>query len=495
MVVMVNSSMAISKSEGVTRTERLLAGLCDRTFLRLWSYPNPCRDDGKELCDLIVVFQDDVLIFFDRENRRFDQNPDDIDLAWKRWRKEVIDKQIATAHGAERYIHSGRSIFLDAAKNQPFPIPIDLSKARFHKIVVAHGAMEACKQFSPANVSGSLAISYGPKGAESIDHPFFVEIDRENPVHVLDSENLEIALNELDTIFDFTAYLDAKIEAIQRHQSLTYCGEEDVIAHYFLNFDSSRNRHLIGSLDAFDAVHIGEGEWADFERSEAYARRKAANQSSYFWDRLLQITSNNALNGVLEGNSEPFQGKSAIQFMAMEPRFSRRGLSDFMLNSIRNFPDSDQPIVRNVSLMPSFYEGTVYVFLQLKASAELRASETYREVRSGMLEIACGAAKLRSPDLKRVIGIATDAPKFAGNTNSEDMLLMEFQDWSSERQAHYEAANRELRFFQTSQMQMSKQTVSEFPRAPGKPSKHVKVGRNERCPCGSGQKFKRCCGR
>lgn len=31
--------------------------------------------------------------------------------------------------------------------------------------------------------------------------------------------------------------------------------------------------------------------------------------------------------------------------------------------------------------------------------------------------------------------------------------------------------------------------------APPKEAKRVKVGRNERCPCGSGQKFKKCCGR
>lgn len=488
------SDMAISKSEGVTPTERLLAELCDRTFLRLWSYPNPCRDDGKELCDLLVVFENDVLIFFDRENRRFDQNPEDVDLAWKRWRKEVIDKQVATAHGAEKYIRSGRSIYLDPRKSQPFPIPINPEKVRFHKIVVAHGVKEACKRASPANVAGSLAISYEGHDVERLDHPFFVQIDRGNPVHILDSENLEIALSELDTIFDFTAYLDAKLEAIQRHRSLTYCGEEDVIAHYFLNFDEAKNRHMIGTLDAFDTVYIGEGEWADFERSEPYARRKEANRSSYFWDRLLQITSENALKGVLGGSSQPFHGKSALHFMAMEPRFSRRGLSDFMLRSIRNFPETEGPIVRNVSLMPSFYAGTVYVFLQLKASDQLRSLATYREVRSSMLEIACGAAKLRLPDIKRAIGIATDAPKFAGKTNSEDMLLMEFEDWSAERRAYYEEANKELRFFLTPQMRATSQTISEFPRATAQPNGRAKVGRNELCVCGSGRKFKKCCG-
>jgi len=456
--------MAISKSKGVTPSEQLLAQLCENTFLKLWSYPNPCRDDGKELCDLIVVFGNEVLIFFDRENRRFDENPQDEALAWKRWKKEVIDKQIATAHGAERYIEQGRSIYLDAKKTQPFPIPIDPSKARFHKIVVAHGVREACKNSSPNNVSGSLAICYGPKHSESLERPFFLQLDRADPVHVLDTDNLEIVLNELDTIFDFTAYLDAKVEAIQRHNVITYCGEEDVVAHYFLNFNDKNKRYMIGALDDFDYVHIGEGEWVDFEKSEFYARRKEANESSYFWDRLLQITSNNALKGILGGNSQPFHGKSALHFMAKEPRFSRRGLSDHMLQSIRNFPETDEPVVRNVLLMPSFYDGTYYVFLQLKTQGQPNSVQKHREVRTAMLEIACAAVKLKSPETERVIGIAIDAPKFAGQDNPEDMILMEFEDWSAERKAHYEEMNKKLRFFTTPQMKVTNQTISEFPR-------------------------------
>ncbi|WOV91353.1 MAG: hypothetical protein R1F54_01415 [Candidatus Zeuxoniibacter abyssi] len=58
--------MIIKKSEGVTSTERTLADICENTFLKLWSYPNPCKDNGKELCDLIAVFDNSVFIFFDR---------------------------------------------------------------------------------------------------------------------------------------------------------------------------------------------------------------------------------------------------------------------------------------------------------------------------------------------------------------------------------------------------------------------------------------------
>lgn len=489
--------MVIFKSNGVTPTERLLAQLCDNTFLKLWSYPNPYRDDGDELCDLIVVFGNEVLIFFDRENRKFDNEPQDIAVAWKRWKKTVIEKQIATAHGAERYIRMNRSIYLDAKGTQLFPIKFDPERARFHKIVVAHGVKEACKRHSPKNALGSLAISYESIESVELVQPFFLKLDRNNPVHVLDTENLEIVLNELDTIFDFTGYLNAKVEAIQRYKFVSYSGEEDLVAHYLLNFDHKTKRHMIGTRHNVDALIIGEGEWVNFEQSELYARRKKANESSYLWDRLLQITSHNALEGKLGGNSKPFEGKSAIHYMAKEPRFSRRGLADHILHSIQAFPDTAAPIVRNVSLMPSFYEGTVFVFLQLKAQGLSHSFQEYRDARIGMLEIACAAAKLRSPKIQRVIGIATDAPKFAGKSNSEDMILMEFNDWNAKRKAHYQEANKLFKFFATPQMQLTKETIFEFPSNVSQHHKFSvkKVGRNAPCACGSGIKSKKCCGR
>jgi hypothetical protein len=152
----------ITKSSGVTETERMLAEFCERSFLKLWSYPNPFKDskNGHELCDLLAVFGDYVFIFFDRENQIPDVPDKDPQTLWDRWKKNVIDRQVKTAHGAEQYIKSARPIFLDAKRTRPFPLAIDPQKAIIHKIVVAHGAKEACERASDQNVYGSLAITY-----------------------------------------------------------------------------------------------------------------------------------------------------------------------------------------------------------------------------------------------------------------------------------------------------------------------------------------------
>lgn len=484
--------MAIKKSEGVTRTEELLSSLCDKTFLKLWSYPNPFKDDRKELCDLIAVFTDHVFIFFDRESRKFDGAVKDVLVTWNRWKKEAIEKQINTAKGAEKYIRSGRPVFLDGKNEVPFPLEIT-PETKIHKIIVAHGAKEACEAFSDDNVYGSLAVSYGDREVH-LPFPFMINLDSNDPVHVLDSHNLAILFGELDTFFDLVSYLEEKERAVRKYDSFLYCGEEDLIAHYFLNFDEKRNAYLIGTKDQdINCMAIGEGEWKSFIEMDVYARRKEANRVSYFWDELIQRTCQNALDGTILGNADLLRGKSALHEMAKEPRFSRRALSGAMIEAIQNFPETDQPLVRNLSFMPSFYQDKGYVFLQLKFSNITDYENDYRPKRQAILEIACGAARNQFPHLNKVIGIAIDAPKYS-NTNSEDFILLECNDWTKNIEEHYRKANEDLNFFQTDNLKRVERRVSDFPvvNVPKRPKR--KIGRNEPCFCGSGKKYKKCHG-
>jgi hypothetical protein len=292
--------MVIKKSKGVTFTERLLGELCEKTFLKVWAYPNLYKSDGKELCDVMVVFENHVFLFFDRESKKFDNANQDVSLQWARWEKEVIQKQIATAEGAKRYILSfPDKIYLDQKRETLFPIPIPPDRI-IHKIVVAHGAEEACRNSSTNNVSGSLAIGY-TKGAEVQNSiPFMVQLKKEDPVHIFDSCNLEIILGELDTVHDFIAYITAKEEAIRKYDTFFYCGEEDLLANYFLNFDPAINKHFIGVRDPdTNVIFVAEGEWQSFSKSKDYRLRKEANEKFEFWDNLLQITCQNALDNVL----------------------------------------------------------------------------------------------------------------------------------------------------------------------------------------------------
>jgi len=454
--------MVINKSSGVTDTERMLAQFCERSFLKLWSYPNPYKDDGDELCDLLAVFGEYVFIFFDRESQLSEIPDKDLQVLWDRWKRNVVDRQVKTAHGAERYIRNGRPIFLDAKGTTPFPLTINLQKVVVHKIIVAHGAKEACKQMSEQNIYGSLAISYCESDGGST-HLFHIEIDKRKPVHIFDSHNLPIVLSELDTVSDFSDYLDEKLRAVAKFDSLMYCGEEDLLGHYLLNYDKTTQRHIIGTKrDDVNGVMIGEGEWHDFIKTDLYKNTKDEDRISYFWDELIQRTCQNALNGTLGGNSDLFRGKSAIFEMVKEPRFIRRSLADRIRRAVVNFPDHPSQLSRQVTFLPSYNPEVGYVFFQLRVPDSMRREPDYLDKRRTLLEIACGAARNKFTHLTKVIGIGMDAPKFAGDTNSEDFILLPCETWTDETRAYYDEQNREWKFFGTPHLEQYADHVTQF---------------------------------
>lgn len=487
--------MCIVKATGFTPTEKLLAKLCEQSFLKLWSYPNPVKDDGHEFCDLLAIFENHVFIFFDRKIILEDTTDKDPQVLWSRWKSKVIDDQIRTAHGAERYLRAGRALFLDGKRTIPFPLNIKVDTMIIHKIVVAHGAKEACENFSDANVYGSLGISYGHEDHD-MPFPFMIGLDKSNPVHIFDSHNLPIIFAELDTFYDFSKFLDAKIEAISELQLLSYCGEEDLLAHYFLNYDETEKRYFIGSKDkSFSSVLVGEGEWRDFIELDIYKNKKKADRVSYFWDELIQKTCQNALDGTLLGDADLLRGRSAIHEMAKEPRFVRRALSQKMLGSVSGFPAPKDEMIRNVNLMPSFFPNKAYVFLQILATEKIRQRPQYREFRQRMLEVACGAAKNMKDELKIIVGIAVDAPKFHKEI-AEDFLLLDCSNWSPDMKHYYAQLNKELGFFASPSLKQYEERVTDF--IPSEDTHQrlavsTKIGRNAPCLCNSGRKYKKCC--
>ena len=50
-------------SQGLNSTEQFVYRTCRKSFLSLWSYANPRGKPGKELCDILIVCEPDLVIF------------------------------------------------------------------------------------------------------------------------------------------------------------------------------------------------------------------------------------------------------------------------------------------------------------------------------------------------------------------------------------------------------------------------------------------------
>src|SRR5258708_6104954 len=105
----------VKRGIGFTPTEKNLTALADKIFLNLWSYPNLFKRDGKELCDLLVVCGDDVLIFSDK-NIVWPKR-DDFKVSWSRWYRRAVEVSVAQINGATRYLREHcDELFLDATR-------------------------------------------------------------------------------------------------------------------------------------------------------------------------------------------------------------------------------------------------------------------------------------------------------------------------------------------------------------------------------------------
>lgn len=161
----INNASPVCRAEGVTAAERYLKRLCDHSFLSLWSYPGVYRDqgrggkagDGKEVCDLLVVFEDHIIIFSDKDCQF--PNTGNLEVDWSRWYRKAIQQSAAQVWGAERWIKSHPDLlFLDRACMQPFPLDLpDLARAKFHRVVVAHDGSRRCRE--ELGGSGSMMIA------------------------------------------------------------------------------------------------------------------------------------------------------------------------------------------------------------------------------------------------------------------------------------------------------------------------------------------------
>jgi len=160
----------IVRGTGVTSSEKYLAKLADQSFLNLWAYPNTfidkrssVRGEGKELCDLLVVCGEHVLIFSDKAVGW--PVGEDEKLSWKRWYKRAVLRSVDQIREAQRWITKfPHRIFLDRQCLQPLLIQLPPpDRRKIHGIVVALGAGGACKDHFGEGI-GSLSINSTVRG-------------------------------------------------------------------------------------------------------------------------------------------------------------------------------------------------------------------------------------------------------------------------------------------------------------------------------------------
>jgi hypothetical protein len=326
------------------RAEKVIHDLSIKTFFTDWCYPNPPRPGGKELCDLLVVY-DDTAIIWQIKDLKVDANG--------RYKTAEVEKNLRQLAGARRLLFDMKA-------------PVTLSNPRRGE-----------ELFDPDKIEHVHLISVLMGEGEG---PLpLMDLAKEYKVHVFTREFADIVLKELDTISDFTRYLVAK-EAITHKEIRILGGEENLLGKYLhagRKFDWMEN---------YDGILIDDTVWAAIQKKPEFLEKKKLDQVSYGWDTMIDRAH--------EGSP---QYEVVARELARPDRFRRRILSESFLEAYIELAGSDLEMLRrHVSV-----GDTTYCFL-------ITNDDEYPSPRRRhMLTLMCHVARGLPPGNKRVLGVAT----------------------------------------------------------------------------------------
>jgi len=385
---------------GLTASEKFVAQLCERAFLKLWSHPNPIGKKGKELCDSLVVCGPHVIIISVKEIEYKDTRDQ---TGYDRWVKKALKGSTDQIWGAERWLQSVDEITRIDGRKVSLP---PHEKRQYHRIAVALGGKD------------SVPISWGEF--------------KSGFVHVCDEKSLGILFSVLDTITDFTDFLIASENFFSKNMKVIFDGGgiEDLLGLYLTE---GRTFERL-SKETPVLLMISNDLWSGFSKSDEFKEMQKEFSISLFWDKLINHLTEDLLTDgmVIFENGKITNNDLALTEMALLPRWVRAQYSE----KLKQLHSPDQEIRASILTGP---DETAFVLLI--------ASSEDRKARILELQLRSLVVRGRIPGCKTVVGIATDKAGTSKVGYSHDIGYMHLPEWNDELDAKVTEMQKKLGYF------------------------------------------------
>ncbi len=362
----------------------------------MWSFPNPLRDAGKELCDILVVSDPDIIIVSVKEIEYRDNKPEPVASA--KWQRKAVIESVGQIYKAEKWIVGNRPV--QTREKNPIVLP-DLKRRKIHRIAVALGSK-----------GKTLILS------EDFGRGY---------VHVHDELSIHALTRELDTITDFVEYLNAVESFVQRNIVILESGEENLLASYLYN-----GRSFPTDLTP---VVIPDGNWSNFESRPEVKLRRIEDQISYHWDDIIETFSNNLHAGTLDYPATPDETEVILRTMARENRYNRRLLAKQFDDVLQNTPKT-----QGRARMFQSPSGIGYVLL-------ISPRNVSRAERREQLAARCFVARNLLRSSSTIIGLATEHLNPKNRSGFIDACYLHYPDWTDDLRKKAELTQQTLGYF------------------------------------------------
>lgn len=406
----------------------------------MWSYENPFYQRGKELCDILVVFGDDVIVISDKLIK-FKTHEDPV-VCWHRWYKKAVHQSVGQLVGAKNKIkRMSNSVFTDAELTIPLPLKLPPpNRMRIHLLAVANGSDDAYELFPDRpNLRIDTQCRDGSKpmtvGTFSEDGNF---------VHVASRAAVDALFECFDTTRDFIDYLERKQAALQSTDWFID-GEENLIASYMLSQPGNRPYSIPTTKFPLisNARFVENQIWATYKSSPIKVIRANNQNRSRTIDNIIEHIADEYLrNKLIIGQQESLSyHEEAFRLLAAESRLSRQ------LIALSLYEILDEPadtfwgsIIESVD-----YPGIFFVWLVYPEFPVDVTDSKLESILLDQLSKYISVTRSKFTHARRVFGICL--PRRNNSRTSMLFRILDGEDWTEEQQEHAEYISKKEGIF------------------------------------------------
>jgi hypothetical protein len=415
----------------VNESEARLAELSRQTFLSMWSYQNPFYEQGKELCDVLIVYGDDVIVMSDKVIPYKEHEQPGV--AWRRWYERAVSDSVNQLRGAKKTITlRPNSIYLDAKASSPFPLELP-KVARIHLIAIAHGCEGVCQQVfgRPSLVVDSRPSTQGKEFHVGVYFPEFV--------HVLNRTALDALFECFDTTVDLIHYLREREQLFAGGAAWVH-GEEDLIAlHMRIRQPGGAGgiATTVGKRGSDEPAAVPD-EWERLSQSSRFLNRREELAASYLIDNVIeQLAWEFESETMLIGQDLALAvHEKAFRTLASEPRMARlmigHALADVLTEDPRTY--------WSVAVESPEHSDVLYVWLIYPEVDDDEPDEELERDVGSNLGMYVFVAMAKFPNHHRFYGIAM--PNIESQRTSRMFIFSQRNVWNDEMQQEAELLSR-----------------------------------------------------
>lgn len=393
----------------------------------MWSHSNIFYKKGKEFCDVMVVFGNDVIIMSDKlinYNSHIDEQ-----VAWNRWYKSAIGSSIKQLNGAKKHIKQYPSnLYTNAQATVPFLMdrpPSD--EMRIHLIAIANGCADACKK-----KHGRYSLNIYNENIDN-NQPFTVGIEKVNFVHIFNDYSLDKLFLCLDTTRDFIDYLEARKKLLSTcNKRINIYGEEELLAAWMLSQPGNAPYHMPYELfnETKGNYHIGPGLWDIYDTKKNRETRRKSRCDSYIIDNLINhIYDEHANQRMIIGQENLITyHEKAFRLLASESRLGRQLISIPLHEVIQEDPNYFWAnIVESTDTPGLLYLWLIYPDIPGSISDEMLLNILLSQLKKYLL-----VAQLKFRHMKTLFGACL--PNIKTNRSDRLFIINDGSNWSEEMQ-------------------------------------------------------------